>query len=83
MNSKQTQKEQVQEKVATPTVDTTSPGGEVKLPHERDQTIDKDGKPRKVMKQALLDLQQGQKDTDLHGQRGVETVVKPESKPDP
>lgn len=83
MNSKQTQEEQTHIKAATPTVDTTSSGGEVKLPHERDQTIDKDGKPRKVMKQALLDLQQGQKDTDLHGQRGVETVVKPESKPNP
>ncbi|MFZ6743602.1 hypothetical protein ACO0LC_10280 [Undibacterium sp. JH2W] len=36
--------------------------------------------PRKVMKQALQDLQEGQQDTDLHGQRGVEAVVKPGTK---
>jgi len=72
-----------QKPAATPSVDTTSSGGEVKLPHERDQTIDHDGKPRKIMKQALLDLQQGQQDTDMHGQRGVETVVKPETKTKP
>ncbi|MFZ6733692.1 hypothetical protein ACO0LG_17325 [Undibacterium sp. Ji42W] len=50
---------------------------EALLPHERDQTIDDSTKPRKVMKQALTDLQDGKVDTDMHGARGVESVVKP------
>ena len=46
------------------------------LPHERDETTeDHASAPRKKMKQALIDLENGQKDTDLHGQRGVESVV--------
>ncbi|MFZ6780162.1 hypothetical protein ACO0LD_25295 [Undibacterium sp. Ji83W] len=49
---------------------------EALLPHERDQTTDDNTKPRKVMKQALRDLQAGMQDTDLHGERGVEAVVK-------
>lgn len=50
---------------------------EALLPHERDQTTDDNSKPRKVMKQAFDDLQEGKVDTDLHGERGVETVVQP------
>jgi len=53
---------------------------EALLPHERDQTTDDNSKPRKIMKQALDDLQEGQVDTDMHGQRGVETVVQPTAK---
>ena len=33
-------------------------------------------KPRKIMKQAFKDLEHGLVDTDMHGQRGVENVVK-------
>ncbi|MFZ6643468.1 hypothetical protein ACO0LL_27350 [Undibacterium sp. TC4M20W] len=50
------------------------------LPHERDQTTDDKTAPRKVMKQALNDLQTGKVDTDMHGARGVEVVVKPTAK---
>ncbi|MFZ6680929.1 hypothetical protein [Undibacterium sp. Tian12W] len=50
------------------------------LPHERDQTTDDKTAPRKVMKQALNDLQAGKVDTDMHGARGVEAVVKPIAK---
>ena len=47
------------------------------LPHERDEKPDKHpSAPRKIMKQAYQDLQRGLVDTDLHGQRGVENVVK-------
>ncbi|BBB62034.1 hypothetical protein UNDKW_3761 [Undibacterium sp. KW1] len=50
---------------------------EALLPHERDQTTDGKTVPRKVMKQALIDLQEGKVDTDMHGARGVESVVRP------
>ncbi|WP_230412440.1 hypothetical protein [Undibacterium hunanense] len=50
------------------------------LPHERDETADDRVRPRKVMKQALRDLQQGLVDTDLHGERGVEATVHPQDK---
>ncbi|MFZ6768075.1 hypothetical protein ACO0LM_13525 [Undibacterium sp. Di26W] len=60
--------------------DMTKQGGKAMLPHERDETADDRTRPRKVMKQALLDLQQGMVDTDLHGERGVETTVDPQGK---
>ncbi|MBI3728260.1 MAG: hypothetical protein HY254_07990 [Burkholderiales bacterium] len=63
-----------------PETDITSPESDVKLPHERDETTDSRTKPRKVMKQALRDLQAGMLDTDLHGERGVEVVFKPKAK---
>lgn len=47
------------------------------LPHERDEKPDKHpSAPSKIMKQAFQDIQRGLVDTDLHGQRGVENVVK-------
>ncbi len=47
------------------------------LPHERDQAPDEvPAKPRKAMIQAFKDLQRGLVDTDLHGERGVEEVIK-------
>lgn len=50
---------------------------EPRLPHEADQTPSgTPSKPRHVMKQAFDDLQHGLVDTDLHGDRGVEEVVK-------
>lgn len=55
--------------------DMTKQAGKAMLPHERDETPDDKVRPRKVMKQALLDLQQGLVDTDLHGERGVEATV--------
>lgn len=52
--------------------------GEKRLPHERDESPDgQDARPRGVMEQAASDLEQGLVDTDLHGTRGVETVVTP------
>lgn len=50
--------------------------GEMRLPHERDQTPDPQNiRPRESMEQASSDLEQGLVDTDLHGMRGVETVA--------
>ncbi|MDO8176968.1 MAG: hypothetical protein Q7T62_01865 [Undibacterium sp.] len=47
------------------------------LPHERDEMPEtKASVPREVMKQAYQDLQRCLVDTDLHGQRGVEEVLK-------
>ena len=47
------------------------------LPHERDEKPDmQPTAPTKIMKQAYQDLQRGLVDTDLHGQRGVENVLK-------
>lgn len=47
------------------------------LPHELDEKSDtKPIVPTKIMKQAYRDLQRGLVDTDLHGQRGVEEVLK-------
>lgn len=49
----------------------------LRLPHERDEMADVDAiEPKKIMKQAYKDLQRGLVDTDMHGQRGVEEVVK-------
>ncbi|WP_041743271.1 hypothetical protein [Collimonas fungivorans] len=51
--------------------------GDPLLPNERDETPDQQAaRPRKKMKQALTDLNKGLVDTDLHGQRGVEKVVR-------
>ncbi|MFZ6874106.1 hypothetical protein ACO0LF_18770 [Undibacterium sp. Di27W] len=63
-------------------VDTKAPlsDSDLPLPHERDESTEDKTNPRKIMKQALKDLQEGQQDTDLHGQRGVEEVVKPGTK---
>ena len=61
-------------------------GGQ-RLPHERDESPDAQHiTPRPEMKQAASDLERGLVDTDLHGQRGVETVapVAPQqAQPDP
>jgi hypothetical protein len=54
-------------------------------PHERDQAPGSgesgNGKPREVIKQAYKDIVQGQVDTDLREQRGVEKTVDTEFKP--
>ncbi|MFZ6748171.1 hypothetical protein [Undibacterium sp. Ren11W] len=51
------------------------------LPHDRDEQPDVQPiVPRKIMKQAYKDLQRCLVDTDLHGQRGVEEVVKDSKK---
>ena len=52
-----------------------------RLPHERDENAEQyPAKPTKKMKQAFVDLNRGLVDTDLHGARGVEEVVKFEVK---
>lgn len=46
-----------------------------RLPHEMDQSFDQQGgKPRKEIKRALDDIQEGQLDTDRRGMPGVEEV---------
>ncbi|MET3131131.1 hypothetical protein AAKU55_001389 [Oxalobacteraceae bacterium GrIS 1.11] len=46
-----------------------------RMPHERDEAPDAQaGAPRETMRQAASDLARGLVDTDLHGQRGVESV---------
>jgi hypothetical protein len=63
-------------------VNTTQPAGAAgapDLPHERDQSTGaQQAAPRKDMQQAASDLADGQVDTDLHNQPGIEKVV-PES----
>lgn len=51
-----------------------------RMPHERDESDDSQSSgPRDDIKQAYVDVMQGQVDTDLREQRGVEkTVVKPD-----
>ena len=70
------------------TVDLNQSEGEDKTPlqpHERDETAGGTqagkGEPREVMKQAYKDIEQGQVDTDLREQRGVEKTVDKEFKP--
>lgn len=47
------------------------------LPHELDQMPDREpAEPQPVIRQAYDDLQRGLVDTDMHGDRGVEVVVK-------
>ena len=54
----------------------TRDDGAKRLPHERDESPEGQGRqPRGVMKQAADDLAQGLVDTDLHGMRGVEQAV--------
>jgi hypothetical protein len=56
-----------------------------KQPNDRDESTGgkaaADGAPREVMKQAYDDIAQGQVDTDLREQRGVEKTVDTEFKP--
>lgn len=47
----------------------------LRLPHEIDEASDSQiGKPRKVIKQAFDDIEEGQLDTDRRGIPGVEEV---------
>ena len=65
------------------TVDLTKPEDNEQTPlqpNDRDEApgVTESGGPREVMKQAYKDIEQGQVDTDLREQRGVEkTVDKP------
>ncbi|MFC7298226.1 hypothetical protein [Herminiimonas aquatilis] len=46
-----------------------------RLPHERDESIDsQQDRPRKDIKQAFDDIDEGQMDTDRRGMPGVEEV---------
>jgi len=56
-----------------------------RMPHENDESDDSQASgPRDDMKQAYADITQGQVDTDLRGERGVEkTVQKPDPSSDP
>lgn len=55
--------------------------GVERLPHERDEAPDSQTiTPRKKIQQAHEDLQRGLVDTDMHGERGVEEVVKNQTK---
>ncbi len=46
-----------------------------RLPHERDESVDsQQDEPRKVIKQAFDDIEEGQIDTDRRGIPGVEEV---------
>ncbi|MDQ2987849.1 MAG: hypothetical protein M3R60_01965, partial [Pseudomonadota bacterium] len=70
------------------TVDLTKTDGKGQVPlqpHERDEapggTQSGNGKQREVMKQAYKDIAQGQVDTDLREQRGVEKTIDTEFKP--
>ena len=70
------------------TVDLTKPDGKEQAPlqpNDRDEapggTQSGNGAPREVMKQAYKDIAQGQVDTDLREQRGVEETVDTEFKP--
>ena len=56
-----------------------------RLPHERDESDDsQESVVRDDMKQAYIDLQQGQVDTDLRNTSGVDAVVneRPVKSPD-
>ncbi|MFS0753908.1 hypothetical protein ABC383_04350 [Noviherbaspirillum sp. 1P10PC] len=65
------------------TIDLTKPDGKEQVPlqpNDRDEVPGgtQSSGPREVMKQAYKDVEQGQVDTDLREQRGVEeTVDKP------
>lgn len=48
--------------------------GKARQPNERDEAPAPNDKPRSVMRQAASDLERGLVDTDLHGQRGAETL---------
>ncbi len=50
-------------------------GKSPRLPHERDESVDsRQDKPRKDIKQAFDDIDEGQMDTDRRGIPGVEEV---------
>lgn len=47
-----------------------------RMPHERDESDDsQESPPRDDMRQAYIDLQEGQVDTDLRNTSGVDEVV--------
>ncbi|MFZ6655380.1 hypothetical protein [Undibacterium sp. TJN19] len=48
---------------------------DIKMPHERDESPEHAAPPRKEIKQAHDDLESGQVDTDMRGQRGAEAAV--------
>ncbi len=53
--------------------------GVKRLPHERDESPEgREAQPREIMKQAAKDLAEGQVDTDLRGERGVEASITPQ-----
>jgi hypothetical protein len=67
-----------QVKTKRPTRENTVP----RMPHERDESEDSQSSgPRDDMKQAYLDITNGQVDTDLRGVRGVDTVEQAKKKP--
>lgn len=50
---------------------------EPRLPHEHDESADSQGGgPRPIMEQARRDIENGQQDTDLHGEPGLEKPEK-------
>ena len=51
--------------------------GEDRMPHERDESPEQDGKPRSIIRQAATDIDSGLVDTDLHNQPGVQQVRTP------
>ena len=63
------------------------PDATPRLPHERDESEDsqaaKPGPARDDIKQAYRDLQEGQVDTDLRNQRGIDAVVNNPPGPSP
>ena len=70
------------------TIDLTKTDGKEQVPlqpNDRDEapggTQSGNGEPREVIKQAYKDIMQGQVDTDLREQRGVEETVDTEFKP--
>lgn len=72
---------QHQIRTSRPVRDMTTP----RMPHERDESEDsQESEVRDDMKQAFLDLQNGQVDTDLRETGGVDEVVndRPGTSPD-
>ncbi len=68
---KNQEKQKVDERNLVSDKDEKSP----RLPHERDESVDsQEDKPRKVIKQAYDDIEEGQLDTDRRGIPGVEEV---------
>lgn len=63
---------QHQIRTARPVKDGATP----RMPHERDESEDsQESQPRKIMKQAYNDLENGQVDTDMRVTHGVDAVV--------
>lgn len=65
------------------TTDTKSGGNSsAEMPHERDTSPEANApRPRRSMQQASKDLKEGQVDTDLHGERGIDQAVNPGNMP--